>query len=275
MDPLRKLYYALPVPLRYILRKAYFGLKPEKTRYHNGIRIPKTAEIFTGRGDFLESGKQSVAHLKKYGGLKSDSTILDIGSGLGRIAIPLTDVLKKGEYFGFDIVKSGIDYCQKHIADKFPHFHFLHQPLHNDLYTSSGQRASGFRFPYPDGQFDVAVANSLFTHLTLDETRQYIHESGRVLKEGGVLYATFFVRTPARASLLIDNPNGFSFPYSFGDYSLMSEKVKGANVAYREDYLVKLFNDAGLAVQQKFYGNWAAEAGDSIDFQDVFILRKK
>lgn len=138
MDTLRKVYYSLPVGLRYVVRKIYFGFKPEPTQYYNGIRLPKSGEIFTGRGDFLRSGKKTVDHLIKHADLQHNSKVLDIGCGLGRVAVPMTDILTKGEYYGFDIVSGGIKYAQKNISKRFPQFHFLHHSLSNDLYTSGG-----------------------------------------------------------------------------------------------------------------------------------------
>jgi tRNA A58 N-methylase Trm61 len=40
--------------------------------------------------------------------------VLDVGSGIGRMARPLTRFLNgAGAYYGFDIVKPGIQWCKK------------------------------------------------------------------------------------------------------------------------------------------------------------------
>ena len=46
------------------------------------------------------------------GGLKPEHRVLDIGSGIGRVAIPLTEYLnEKGSYEGFDVVELGVNWC--------------------------------------------------------------------------------------------------------------------------------------------------------------------
>ena len=51
--------------------------------------------------------------------------VLDIGCGVGRIAIPLTGYLGGGgQYDGFDVVPGGIAWCEKNISIPFPHFRF-------------------------------------------------------------------------------------------------------------------------------------------------------
>jgi len=41
-------------------------------------------------------------------------------------------------------------------------------------------------------QFDFALAQSLFTHLPFNDIRQCLERAARVVKPGGVFYATFF-----------------------------------------------------------------------------------
>ena len=111
-----------------------------------------------------------------------DSSVLDIGSGIGRIAIPLTSFLEKGLYEGFDIMKPGIRWCQRNISTRFPHFKFIQVSLANDLYRNSGDAAAKFVFPSANDQFDLAIATSVFTHMLPEEVIQYVEEIHRVLK---------------------------------------------------------------------------------------------
>lgn len=271
---LRSLYYSLPVALRYPARKLYFLFKPEKTQYYNGIRLPKSGEIFTGRGNFLEIGFTVRENLLKFAGLNSRSHVFDIGCGLGRVAIPLTSEIKEGEYHGLDIVKKGINYCREQISTKFPNFHFHHQPLFNDLYTSGGKKATETSFPVADNSMDIVIANSLFTHLVPEETERYIEETARILKREGRLYASFFVRNSEREELM-KNLEDFSFPHRYENYSLMNEKVKSANVAFDQHFLQGLFEKYGLEITQRRFGLWAGHSDEAIDFQDVYVLRKR
>jgi ubiquinone/menaquinone biosynthesis C-methylase UbiE len=277
---LRKLYYFLPPSLRYHARKLFFAFKAEGTQFHNGIRIPKSGEIFTGRGDFLGSGMKTKNLLVKHANLREHSTVLDIGSGLGRIAIPLTDILKaSGTYHGTDIIKKGVDYCQEHISSKFSNFHFHHTPAFNDLYNSTGADGAQVKIPIAAASIDVAVANSVFTHLVKSETENYLAETSRLLKKGGRAYYTFFVIDSSNKNRVLKATGSpeFSFRYSDGVQHFMDQKVKRANVAFDIDFLESLFEKMGLQVNSFNKGHWRADVAEnqSIDFQDVFILEKR
>ncbi|HMP28636.1 MAG TPA: class I SAM-dependent methyltransferase, partial [Saprospiraceae bacterium] len=103
------------------------------------------------------------------------SSILDIGCGIGRIAIPLTSYLnEEGSYNGFDIVKEGIDWCTKNINHRFSNFTFLHIPLQNELYNLSTKvKSSLLTFPYISDHFDLVIATSVFTHMMPEDVENY------------------------------------------------------------------------------------------------------
>lgn len=76
------------------------------------VRIPPESLIFVGDGDFIKIGERFCNFLIDLAGLQKSHHVLDAGCGIGRIAIPLTKyLLANGEYWGFDIVKSGINWC--------------------------------------------------------------------------------------------------------------------------------------------------------------------
>ena len=54
---------------------------------------PPRRLIFIGRGRFLEIGKEFTEHFKQLVDLKPNQHVLDVGCGIGRIAIPLTRYL--------------------------------------------------------------------------------------------------------------------------------------------------------------------------------------
>src|SRR5438874_4060962 len=82
-----------------------------RTRY--GM-IPPASMIFVGSGDFRQIGRVFRDYFIELGDLQPGDRVLDIGCGIGRMAIPLTKYLSKnGEYWGIDIVKHGIDWCQE------------------------------------------------------------------------------------------------------------------------------------------------------------------
>ncbi len=204
--------------------------------------------------------------------LQPHHSVLDIGSGIGRIALPLTRFLSEnGRYEGFDVVKKGVDWCQQQITARFPNFQFRYISLENDLYRSDGGSASNFRFPYPDASFDFAIANSVFTHMLPDEVDNYLGELYRVLRPGGVCYLTFFLFNEKTAW-----PEGFEFPFDYTHYRLMDDEVKSANVAFEEKHLRKIVERYDLKVRHLCYGYWRGlSKSECKDFQDILVLQKE
>jgi SAM-dependent methyltransferase len=278
MSIIRHFYYSLPPSLRYVARQLASPAFLERQKYYNGIPLPKTGEIFTGRGNFLESGKITVDNLRRFAGLKGHSAVLDLGSGLGRVAIPLTDVLDEGgEYHGVDIVKSAIKRCQQEITKRYPHFHFYHTPVYNDLYNAGGPGVTDITLPFDYDSMDVAVANSFFTHLLWEETAFYLEKTAAFLKSGGAFYASFFILDEdniKKATNAADQSEAFRFPYQDHNVFLMSQTVKRANVAYKKEKLFALLEDLGYTVENFFPGYWRGGNNQkAIDFQDILILK--
>jgi SAM-dependent methyltransferase len=274
----RKIFYSLPPAWRFAARRLYYlplDTWEAVTGQRDGLTPPR-GMIYTGSGDFRRSGEQSVELFKQLCGLQPHHSVLDIGSGIGRIAIPLTRFLnEKGRYEGFDVVKKGVDWCQERITAKFPNFQFQYISLENDLYRSDGGSASSFRFPYEDASFDFAVANSVFTHMLPDEVDNYLGELRRVLRPGGVAYLTFFVFDLSRWDEKTAWPTGFDFPYNYDHYRLMDDVVKSANVAFEEAHLRSMITENGLKVRDLYYGFWRGlPKSECHDFQDIVIVER-
>ena len=267
---LRNIYYALSPQLRLFVRKLVYW--PVDLFSPKNNLIPPKGLIYTGRGDFLKAGKYWTNKFIEEGGLLSDDKLLDIGSGIGRMAVGLTSYLKTGEYEGFDAVQQGVDWCQINIQSKFPNFQFKYVDLSNDLYKSSGIDASKFAFPYSTGHFNFAISISVFTHMLPHEINNYLAETARTLKPGGILFATFFIIEKDQINARED----FSFPYDYGHYYLMDQKVKSANVALDLSYLMSLIEKNGFILEKYVKGYWQKHVPhDSNDFQDYLILKKK
>lgn len=271
---LRKIYYALPSSWRFWARRIVF--LPEDLLSTPKELMPPKGLIYTGRGDFLGQGNAYVELFKKHGNLASNATFLDIGSGIGRVAIPLTKYLSKDAvYEGFDVVELGVNWCNDNISSSFSNFHFKYVSLLNDLYRDNGDDAAKYTFDYPKNHFDFACSISVFTHMLPGEVANYFDELEKVMKPGGIVFATFFILSEENKTLMKQNPE-FSFTHKLGGYFLMDKKVKGANVAFEEDYLLHtIINTKRFKVKEVSYGHWCGrEKSQSFDFQDVLILEK-
>ncbi len=277
MSLLRSLYYWLrPTQRRLIRRWFFFPVDLFDLLFRRRMPlVPPKGKIFTGQGDFVEAGNAFLKNFLDTCNLKPHHHILDVGCGIGRVARPLTGFLSRdGRYEGFDIVKGGIDWCNKHYMD-YPNFSFRYMPLHNDLYNLSSElSAKSFRFPYPDKLFDLVILTSVFTHMQPEAVKNYLDETTRVLKPGGHCFATFFLITKTSESYLDQSPNPF-FPYRYDDYFLHNDRVKDANIAYRYAYIKRMVKQSGLTVKSLYEGWWAGKNKEAcVNFQDVLIMTR-
>ncbi|MDR2774507.1 MAG: class I SAM-dependent methyltransferase [Tannerella sp.] len=240
----------------------------------DGMTPPK-GMIYVGAGDFRKQGRHILDMLIKYAGLSPEKALLDVGCGIGRLAVPLTGFLnERGSYDGFDIVKKGIDWCNSHIAPEYPNFRFLHVDLKNDLYNDESEtEARNFIFPYKDDSFDCIVLTSVFTHMMPDDVNNYLKHISRVMRPGGKCLVTFFLVNDDVLEKMRNGRTSFVFKYSYGDYLLMDKSVKEANIAYREDFLQKLYDKYELQKEMVCYGQWSGN-DNYVSFQDVVVLSK-
>ena len=275
----RKFYYFLSPSLRFLVRRVYYypiDLYEGITRKRKDM-IPPRGMIFIGSGDFETQGLHILDLLKKYAGLQPNAKVLDIGSGIGRLAVALTGYLDEtGSYEGFDIVKKGVDWCRKKISVRFANFNFRHIDLKNDLYNlKTDMEAKKFEFPYPASEFDCVVLTSVFTHMMPDDVDNYLGQIARVMKKEGKCLATFFLIDGNTKEQMQKGNIRFDFKYAYEGYYLMDKKVKEANIAFDADYLASLLDKNELQADAVYRGSWSGNKEDSLDFQDVVIITKK
>jgi ubiquinone/menaquinone biosynthesis C-methylase UbiE len=273
MSALRSYYYKLPPSLRLLGRKIYYfpidlydGLTGKRSKNE-----PKKGDIYVGGSDFIPHGIRQVNALKKYIGLQNTDYVLDVGCGIGRTAVALTEVLDKGTYDGFDAVEKGINWCNKHIGNKHPNFKFKFTPIYNDLYNTFSQKAEHFTFPYHDAQFDKAFLFSVFTHMQIPEIKRYLSEISRVLKSDGQCLATFFLYDETKKEF-----GTMPFPHQYEGYRLMDDKVTAANIAVSIPLLNQMAAEARLKVTTIKGGFWRTdvEKEGADEFQDIVVFNK-
>jgi ubiquinone/menaquinone biosynthesis C-methylase UbiE len=273
----RFIFYSIPAGLRPLARRLWFLPADllDKLLNRRPEGIPPRGMIFVGHGDYVKQGEKFLGFFKEFGGLKPGHHVLDVGCGIGRMAVPLTNYLSnEGSYDGFDVVKSGIDWCRKNISNQYPNFRFQHIALHNSLYNTATQvHASSFVFPYDDEVFDFVFLTSVFTHMVADDTTNYIAQISRVMKPGAICFASFFLLNEESEKLMAESPTHMNFPYDKGHYRLHSSKVDAANVAYKQEWLEGIFSHNRLHIKSIRYGQWCGRK-DFLDYQDIVILSK-
>jgi SAM-dependent methyltransferase len=219
-----------------------------------------------GAGDFRLMGRW-LADLLVRNGLQPDHHVLDIGCGIGRVALALTDVLSpNASYDGFDVDGRAVRWAAEHITPRHPNFRFVHANIAARRHERQAVPATQFRFPWPDATFDFAFATSVFTHLEINAARHYLREAHRVLRPGGTLVATIF--------LYDGTPSKLAFPVDRGEDLLMDAHDLGRGVGFRERSLVTLLRPHEWTDVQVQPGGWQQGGTFSVKTQDVLTARR-
>jgi len=280
-NSLRSLWYSLSSNQRFLIRKLYYFPVDFYDRltgnYHK--YVPPRGYIYTGSPanykDYIDQGKHQLGLLKYEIDLKPKDCVLDIGSGIGRTAIALTTYLDtSARYEGFDVVELGVKWCNSKIKKDFPNFNFKYIPLFNDLYNNANLKAKEFIFPYEKNYFDKIFSFSVFTHMQIDEIQKYFSEIHKVLKPNGIAFSTFFLYDDTTENLTQINKD-FTFSKKKDGYSLMSDKVKSANIAIHKDKLKTMLEFENLTLVKIIDGFWKGSQENKIEYQDIVIFKKK
>ena len=244
-------------------------------RHDDRLVPPRRLRGFVGDSDFRATGDEFLELCVEVAQLQPDERVLDVGSGIGRMARPLAGYLRPpGAYEGFDVVPEGVAWCLRRYH-AHPHFHFQLADVRNGLYRpGAGVPAREYTFPFDDASFDFAFATSVFTHLLPDEADRYLGEMARVLRPAGRLLATFFVLDAAGRHRTA--PGGrVTFAHDHGSYATDSLETPEDAVAYDEGWLRARLNAHGLELSGPIrLGTWSGlPEADTQQFQDVVLAR--
>jgi ubiquinone/menaquinone biosynthesis C-methylase UbiE len=140
------------------------------------------------------NGKEEVEELFAKGIISEGDRILDLGCGIGRLAVHLAG--RNVTYIGIDPLEQCIQFAQQTFK-KYPNCTFHHMSVQNSCYELVGEDSASVTLPFDDASFDVVLAVSLFTHFESGaECQRYMSEIHRVLRNGGSSYSTWFRATP-------------------------------------------------------------------------------
>lgn len=276
----RNIWYILSAKQRYTVRQLYyfpFDLL-DKIRGNRHKYVPPRGFIYTGSpsntNNFIAQSNHQLNILQNEINLKPDDTVLDIGCGIGRTAISLCEYLQSnGHYEGFDVVKSGVDWCNSGIGNDYPNFNFTFIPLFNDLYNNSHLKADKFVFPYQQEFFDKVFSFSVFTHMQIEEIQNYFKEINRVLKKDGLAISTFFLYSSEEEEL-ISTSKDFNFPIQKHGYRLMNNRVKSGNIAINKEKLTEMMENENLSIVKIIDGFWKGNE-EAKEYQDIVVFKKQ
>jgi SAM-dependent methyltransferase len=262
----------------------------------SGIRVPATMELadfmgyqvpahlarLTGAGieTFAELGEAHVANYRKYVGLESGMSFLEIGSGIGRDAFQLIGELgPAGSYVGIDVQRESIAWCRTNISRAHPNFRFVHFDAAHELHNPYGAKTTmDFPLPAPDRSIDRVAMQSVLTHIFEAEVLHYLREIARVLKADGLAYVTFLLYSDeivaaSRKNRLTKYGLRFEHKYADGCY-VDNPQYPTGGVAYTAEAMQRMIGRAGLRLARPFLkGRWSGYHADpDDDGQDVAIL---
>jgi SAM-dependent methyltransferase len=144
-------------------------------------------EIRAGRhrhrvgGKWDEMGPRQLEFLREQG-LRPHHRLLDVGCGPLRAGRLFVDYLDPGHYYGIDVNASLLDAgyeleLPEALRAKLPREHL----------RATKRFDCDFGVP-----FDFAIANSVFTHVSLNKIRLCLHRLAQSMQPGGRFFATFF-----------------------------------------------------------------------------------
>jgi SAM-dependent methyltransferase len=203
--------------------------------------------------EFIEAGRV-VLDCCRLGGLRPDDRILDIGSGVGRVAIPLTGFLSvAGAYTGVDMWPDGVAWCTRAITSRFPNFTFRFFDAHHPQFNPTGcVPITDVRLPVDDGVFDFVILGAI-NHLSASELQALVREGGRALRPGGTYVGTWFVVDASSEAVLPPAATAVACD----DATMRATLALGS-----------------LRLRALHPGSWRA-GPDSLTYQDVVIAEKE
>lgn len=238
--------------------------------------LPPQHLRFMGEDDteFVETAAE-LANLVIERGLPRTGTVLDVGSGYGRLAIGLRNSSDfDGSYIGFDILRRHVRWCRKTLTPLSDSYRFRHIDLRNARYNPEGTvDPLSFRFPAGIGTIDAIALFSIFTHFYRADIEHYLREFRRVLKPGGVAITTWFLYDEQRLPAILSDSSQFAMAHQLDEhtrYFNLDDPLHA--IAYDEVFVRRLAAEAGLEVVSIDRGTWTGE--DGLSFQDLVVLRR-
>lgn len=248
-----------------------------------GYRIPVPLINLTGGGidtwDVIARGH--MAQYARYAPIDPDAAVVEVGCGVGRDAIQLTQHLsRRGSYVGIDIIRPSIEWCQANIAARHPNFSFHYLDIQSQIHNAGGSaRVTDVRLPVPSKSADRILLQSVFTHMFFGDIVHYLREFRRILKPDGKVVASFFLIDDEARQRIAEGAADpafsltFRFPRGRGCYVNDEVYLEGA-VAYTFAALDDMLARSGMALDQPVHrGHWFGRM-ELPDGQDIAVLKR-
>ena len=223
------------------LHELYRDIRQEKyVKYKGSILPPKHLRLCSRdyRDDryFLKSAELEAERLRTRLDCDLSSRVLDIGCGAGRLAIGILRRIGDIDYYGLDVLRDRIDWCNRFLARSHPSFHFLFLDVYSTRYNTSGRPIDDtFMFEFPDSHFDIVNLYGVLTNMTETHAKIYLRDIHRLIKPGGRVFLSAFVERDVPNVTV--NPEGYLGIVSTGPLQI---------VRYDTNYFLSILRDSDL-----------------------------
>ena len=185
-------------------------------------------------------GKLQLSYLKEQG-LQPEHYLLDVGCGPLRAGVHFIGYLEAGHYAGIDKRGDNLEQARK---KELPRYKLEAKNPH--LLVNGA-----FEFSKLGMTFDYAIAQSVFTHLPLNNIIRCLVEMAKVLNPGGRFYATIY-----------ENPNGKKFLGSIQQSAGVVSYPDADKFHYDLDTLRSACEGTGL--KMAYNGDWGHPDGQKM-----------
>jgi SAM-dependent methyltransferase len=220
---------------------------------HRGYRLPPKSMRGRMCGDAFKTDSfyflSAVLEASKFSDRLGDAEnplVVDIGSGLGRLATGLIAESANVRYLGIDANAEFVRWCKENIEKFDPGFRFVHLDMANDLYNPTGTLdGSNLRLPVDDASADVVNLWGVFTNMVPEHVEAYVPEIGRILRPQGRCFLTAFAED--------DVPDVTVNPENYVPYACDEPLTC---VRYSKQWLFSKFEQHGLKVDDfRYHGS--------------------
>lgn len=232
-----------------------------------------------GRAGFRRAGK-SFLRTAVDNGLRPEHRVLDVGCGVGRLAVSISGYLNdEGRYVGIDVEQDAIRTCNRWIASKRPRLSFVWADIQNTAYNpDANATAAGYKLPFEDDAFDFVFSNSLFTHLVPADARNYFHEMGRVLRPNGRALNTMFLLNEESLGFVGDGTSRHGVLHELDSVARVKDpETPEAWIGLDEQFVREAHREGGLEIENVRYGGWCGRepTGPGFGQKDMVVAVKE
>lgn len=220
---------------------------------HRGYRLPPKSMRGRMCGDAFKTDSfyflSAVLEASKFSdrlGPAKNAHVVDIGSGLGRLATGMLAECGDVHYLGIDANREFVRWCRDNIEKHHPSFRFVHLDMANALYNPTGSfDGSSLKLPVDDASADVVNLWGVFTNMLPEDVEAYVREISRILRPQGRCFLTAFAE---------DNVPDVTFnPEHYVPYACDSPLTV---VRYSKQWLFSTFERHGLKVDDfRYHGS--------------------